>query len=72
MNVISEEWVCNENAVSSMRDVAGQISGFQPLFPDDGGILQTFDPGPDMQELHEELTYALKQVERFLSDLINK
>ena len=55
-----------------MRDVAGQISGFQPLFPDDGGILQTFDPGPDMQELHEELTYALKQVERFLSDLINK
>jgi hypothetical protein len=71
MNTFSEELVWRVvGAQSDLEGVCGQICAAEPLFPDDERILERFNLGPETEELCQELTYALREVGRFLSSLM--
>jgi hypothetical protein len=55
---------------SELEGVSGQIGAAEALFPDDERFLERFNLGPETEELCQELTYALREVGRFLSSLM--
>lgn len=73
MNTFCQEVVWRGISDSSESEaVGGHICSIRPLFPDDERDLERFNAGPETEELYQDLTYALREVERFLSNLIAK
>jgi len=73
MNTFSEGLVWRDvSDASDAEAMGGRIFPLRPLFPDDDRNLERFNAGPETEELYRDLTYALREVERFLSDLITK
>jgi hypothetical protein len=71
MNVFSEELVWRGVGLQSeLIGVNGDTSAAEELFPDDIGILERFNRGPETEELCRELMHALHEVGRFLSILM--
>jgi hypothetical protein len=73
MNTFSEGMVWRDvSECSRVEEMGGRTSKTKPLFPDDERDLARFNAGPETEQLYRDLAYALREVERFLSNLISK
>ncbi len=71
MNRFTEEVVWRAGGIrSEFGGVSGRTGDAEALFPDDERFLERFNLGPETEELYQELTYALREVGRFLSSLM--